>query len=93
MLRFEYTVTDPEGFHARPAGMFVKEAKKYDCVTTVEKNGKKAIVYVNFSNNGYIIPMTGNHVELLHNRKMSGCLDIPANSYGVYEVGENITSK
>ena len=42
MLRFEYTVTDPEGFHARPAGMFVKEAKKYDCVTTVEKNGKKA---------------------------------------------------
>ena len=29
MLRFEYTVTDPEGFHARPAGMFVKEAKKY----------------------------------------------------------------
>lgn len=22
--------------------MFVKEAKKYDCVTTVEKNGKKA---------------------------------------------------
>ena len=58
-----------------------------------EKNGKKVIVYVNFSNNGYIIPMTGNHVELLHNRKMSGCLDIPANSYGVYEVGENITSK
>ena len=42
MLRFEYTVTDPQGFHARPAGMFVKEAKKYDCVTTVEKNGKKA---------------------------------------------------
>ncbi len=41
MLRFEYTVTDPEGFHARPAGMFVKEAKKY-CVTTVEKNGKSA---------------------------------------------------
>ena len=42
MLRFEYTVTDPEGFHARPAGMFVKEAKKYPCTVTVEKGNKRA---------------------------------------------------
>ena len=42
MTAFEYTITDSIGIHARPAGMFVKEAKKYDCVTTVEKNGKTA---------------------------------------------------
>ncbi len=30
MKEFEYTLTDPEGIHARPAGLLVKEAKKYD---------------------------------------------------------------
>lgn len=28
MKTFEYTITDPVGIHARPAGMLVKEAKK-----------------------------------------------------------------
>ncbi len=42
MKTFSYTITDPEGFHARPAGMFVKEAKKYQCKTTVVKDGKRA---------------------------------------------------
>lgn len=42
MKSFVFTVTDPEGFHARPAGLFVKEAKKYSCTIIVEKNGKKA---------------------------------------------------
>lgn len=42
MQSFVFTVTDPEGFHARPAGMFVKEAKKYPCTTTVVKENKRA---------------------------------------------------
>ena len=42
MQKFAFTITDPEGFHARPAGMFVKEAKKYPCTVTVEKGNKRA---------------------------------------------------
>lgn len=42
MKSFEFTVKDPEGFHARPAGAFVKEAKKFSCTTTVVKGNKKA---------------------------------------------------
>ena len=42
MQKFTFTVTDSEGFHARPAGMFVKEAKKYSCTVTVEKGDKRA---------------------------------------------------
>lgn len=29
MNEFEYTITDPLGIHARPAGVIVNEAKKY----------------------------------------------------------------
>lgn len=40
MKSFEYTITDEVGLHARPAGLLVKEAKKYDSVITVTKDGK-----------------------------------------------------
>ena len=40
MKNFTYTITDPLGIHARPAGLLAKEAKVYaDTVITVEKNG------------------------------------------------------
>lgn len=42
MQTITYTITDPEGFHARPAGMFVKEAKKYPCTISVVKGGQRA---------------------------------------------------
>jgi phosphocarrier protein len=42
MKQFNYTITDPEGIHARPAGVLVKEAKKYSSAITIEKDGKKA---------------------------------------------------
>ena len=29
MKEFEFVVTDPQGIHARPAGLLVKEAKKF----------------------------------------------------------------
>ena len=40
MKQFTYTVNDPVGIHARPAGMLVKEAKNYTSTLTIEKNGK-----------------------------------------------------
>lgn len=41
MKEFTYTITDPEGIHARPAGMFVKEAAKFNCKVTIAKDGKE----------------------------------------------------
>lgn len=41
MKSFEFVVTDPIGIHARPAGLLVKEAKKYESsVIMVIKDGK-----------------------------------------------------
>ena len=40
MQRFTYTITDAEGIHARPAGLLVKEVKKYQSTVTIDKNGK-----------------------------------------------------
>lgn len=42
MRTFEYTITDEVGIHARPAGLLVKEAKKYDSVIKVTKDDKSA---------------------------------------------------
>ena len=41
MKSFEYTITDPVGIHARPAGLLVKEIKKYASVVTVAKGEKE----------------------------------------------------
>lgn len=40
MKEFSYTITDPQGVHARPAGVLVKEAAKYESSITLEKDGK-----------------------------------------------------
>lgn len=40
MKDFTYTITDPNGLHARPAGLLVKEASKYTCKITLNCNGK-----------------------------------------------------
>ena len=37
MKSFEYVITDPVGIHARPAGILVKEIKKYASTVTVTK--------------------------------------------------------
>lgn len=42
MKKFQYTIQDEVGIHARPAGALVKEAKKYNAAITIECNGKKA---------------------------------------------------
>ncbi len=35
MKKFEYTINDPVGIHARPAGMLVKEAKTLGSTVTI----------------------------------------------------------
>jgi phosphocarrier protein len=42
MKSFEYTITDPVGLHARPAGVLVKEVKKYASTVTITK-GEKSV--------------------------------------------------
>lgn len=42
MKSFEYTITDPLGIHARPAGLLAKEARKYSAECTISANGKRA---------------------------------------------------
>lgn len=45
MKKFVYTITDPVGIHARPAGLLVKEAKALDSTITLERaDGKSAVV-------------------------------------------------
>ena len=42
MKTFDYTITDPVGLHARPAGLLVKEIKKYSSTVTLTK-GEKSV--------------------------------------------------
>ncbi len=42
MKQFTYVITDEIGIHARPAGLLVKEAKKYQSTITITCNGKSA---------------------------------------------------
>ena len=39
MIEFVYTIKDPVGIHARPAGLLSKEGRKYTSAITVEKDG------------------------------------------------------
>ena len=42
MKSFQYIIQDELGIHARPAGVMVKEVKKFESKITIEGNGKKA---------------------------------------------------
>lgn len=41
MKEFKYVITDPEGIHARPAGVLVKEAAKFTSKVIIAKDGKE----------------------------------------------------
>ena len=41
MREFHYVIKDAQGIHARPAGLFVKEAAACDCNVTIAKDGKE----------------------------------------------------
>ncbi len=40
MKQFEYTIQDPLGIHARPAGLLSKEAKRFSSVCTLTRAGQ-----------------------------------------------------
>ncbi len=42
MKEFKYTITDPVGIHARPAGVLVKEVKNFASTVTFIKGEKSA---------------------------------------------------
>lgn len=42
MKSFKYTIQDPLGLHARPAGVLVKKAKEYGSTITIQKGDKEA---------------------------------------------------
>lgn len=42
MMNFKYVITDAVGIHARPAGMLVKEVKKYASKIVIVKGEKQA---------------------------------------------------
>ncbi len=41
MKEFKYVIKDEQGIHARPAGLFVKEAAACACKVTISKDGKE----------------------------------------------------
>lgn len=41
MKEFKYVIKDTQGIHARPAGLFVKEAAACNCNVTISKDGKE----------------------------------------------------
>ena len=42
MKEFKYVITDPEGIHARPAGILVKQAAGYQSTVKIAKGEKSA---------------------------------------------------
>ena len=42
MKEFKYVIQDPEGIHARPAGVLVQKAKEFNSNITIFKDEKKA---------------------------------------------------
>ncbi|WP_315308570.1 HPr family phosphocarrier protein [Pseudoramibacter alactolyticus] len=42
MKEFTYTITDPAGIHARPAGILVKKAQPYASEIIIDKDDKQA---------------------------------------------------
>lgn len=41
LKEFTYVITDEQGIHARPAGLFVKEAAAFECSVKIGKGGKE----------------------------------------------------
>jgi len=44
MKQFVYTITDPIGIHARPAGLLAKAAKALDSTVTIVKADGKSVL-------------------------------------------------
>ena len=44
MKQLQYTISDPVGIHARPAGLLAKQAKTMDSTITITKDDGKSAV-------------------------------------------------
>jgi len=42
MKQFQYVIKDPNGLHARPAGLLVQQAQKYESRIELSRDGKSA---------------------------------------------------
>lgn len=42
MPEFTYTITDPNGIHARPAGLFAQKMQEFKSSISVNKDGQSA---------------------------------------------------
>ncbi|MBS5703135.1 MAG: HPr family phosphocarrier protein [Butyricicoccus pullicaecorum] len=42
MKQITFTVTDPQGVHARPTGVLIKKIKEFQCAATISKDDKTA---------------------------------------------------
>lgn len=42
MKQLQYTISDPNGIHARPAGLLVKQMQSFPCDITIAKGEKSA---------------------------------------------------
>ncbi len=64
MREFSYTIKDKVGIHARPAGLLVKEASKYNSEITIETDKKSADAKKLFSVMG-LAAKTGDIVKII----------------------------
>ncbi len=64
MKEFSYTIKDKVGIHARPAGLLVKEASKYNSEITIETDKKIADAKKLFSVMG-LAAKTGDEVKIV----------------------------
>ena len=55
MKEFMYKIKDPEGIHARPAGVIVKKASEFESNITIENKGKTADAKKIFAIMGLIV--------------------------------------
>ena len=60
MKEFTYVITDPEGIHARPAGLLVKAAAGFKSDIKIEKDGKAANAKTIFGVMGLGVKKYGN---------------------------------
>jgi phosphotransferase system HPr (HPr) family protein len=42
MLEYEHTITDPNGIHARPAGIFVQKMQEFKSAVSIHRDGESA---------------------------------------------------
>jgi phosphotransferase system HPr (HPr) family protein len=42
MKEYEYTITDPNGIHARPAGLLVQKMQEFKSAVSIHRDGESA---------------------------------------------------